>query len=119
MIFPLIVLMVFFAFLTACASGKQLGDIDFSVPARQSLIYCDGILYASGGQVTQGILNECTYIGTVGSSVPHDEIPREHLQDNGYTAGAEVYRLHSDSLVIFHNDQYWTYYETTAYTSTN
>lgn len=119
MIFPLILLMISFAFLTACGSGKHSTDIDFSVPARQSLIYCDGMLYTSGGQVTQDILNECTYIGIVDSSVPHDEIPREHLQDNGYTVGAEVYRLHSDSLVIFHNDQYWTYYEAATYTSTN
>ena len=101
-------------FLTACTSSNQT-DIDFTTPARQSLLYCDGVLFAGGEQVTKDILDECIYIGTVTSSVTQDEIPHEHLQDNGYCAGAEVYRRSDDSIVIFHNNQYWTYYKASNY----
>lgn len=85
---------------------EKTKDDEFDYPPS---VYVNDILYGYEREVSEEYLDKSdTYIGTIESSVPASQVPKENFQANDPIVGSEIYQSGSDIIVI-HNGHYNLY----------
>lgn len=85
---------------------EKTKDDEFDYPPS---VYINDILYGYEREVSEEYLDENdAYLGTIESSVPASQVPKENFQANDPIVGSEVYRSGSDIIVI-HDGHYNLY----------